>query len=40
MKYANSFVVDVRTARTRMIRELLAIYVPFMATTGMRPGTG
>ena len=39
MKYANSFVVDGRTARTRMIRELLAIYVPFMAATGMRPGT-
>jgi integrase len=39
MKFANSFVVDGRTARTRMIRELLAIYVPFMAATGMRPGT-
>lgn len=39
MKYANSFVVDGRTARTRMIRELLAIYVPFMDATGVRPGT-
>lgn len=25
--------------RTRMIRELLAVYVPFAAATGMRPGT-
>ena len=33
------FVSDGRTVRTRMIRELLAIYVPFMAASGMRPGT-
>ena len=33
------FVSDGRTLRTRMIRELLTIYVPFMAATGMRPGT-
>lgn len=33
------FISDGRTARTRMIRELLTIYVPFMAATGMRPGT-
>ncbi len=39
MKVANSFMVDGRTARTRLIRELLAIYAPFMAATGMRPGT-
>ena len=39
MKYAAQFILDGRTARTRIIRELLAIYVPFMAATGMRPGT-
>jgi integrase len=33
------FISDGRTLRTRMIRELLSIYVPFMAATGMRPGT-
>lgn len=33
------FISDGRTSRTRMIRELLTIYVPFMAATGMRPGT-
>jgi len=39
MKYAAQFIADGRTARTKIIRELLAIYVPFMAATGMRPGT-
>ena len=39
MLYAAQFILDGRTARTRIIRELLAIYVPFMAATGMRPGT-
>jgi len=39
MKYAAKFILDGRTARTRIIRELLAMYVPFMAATGMRPGT-
>ena len=39
MAYAKTFIEDGRTARTRMIRELLSIYVPFMAATGMRPGT-
>jgi integrase len=39
MKYAAKFIADGRTARTKVIRELLAIYVPFMAATGMRPGT-
>jgi hypothetical protein len=39
MKYAAKFILDSRTARTKIIRELLAIYVPFMAATGMRPGT-
>jgi hypothetical protein len=39
MKYAAKFILDGRTARTKIIRELLAIYVPFMAATGMRPGT-
>jgi hypothetical protein len=36
---AGQFIEDGRTARTRMIRELLTIYVPFMAATGMRAGT-
>jgi integrase len=39
MAYAPKFIDDGRTARTKMIRELLAIYVPFMAATGMRAGT-
>lgn len=39
MAYAKKFIDDGRTARTTMIRELLAIYVPFMAATGMRAGT-
>jgi len=39
MKYAAKFILDGRTDRTKIIRELLAIYVPFMAATGMRPGT-
>jgi len=39
MKHAAKFIDDGRTARTKIIRELLAIYVPFMAATGMRPGT-
>ena len=39
MAYARKFIDDGRTARTKMIRELLAIYVPFMAATGMRAGT-
>ncbi len=28
-----------RLGRTRLMRELLAVYVPFAAATGMRPGT-
>ena len=39
MSYAGKFLETSRTVRTRMIRELLTIYVPFMAATGMRPGT-
>lgn len=39
MAYARKFIDNGRTARTTMIRELLAIYVPFMAATGMRAGT-
>ena len=39
MTYSHKFIEDGRTARTRMIRELLSIYVPFMAATGMRAGT-
>ena len=30
---------DARLERSRMIRELLAVYIPFVAATGMRPGT-
>ena len=39
MGYAPTFIGNARTSRTRMIRELLAIYVSFMAATGMRAGT-
>ena len=39
MTSAKSFIENGRTQRTRMIRELLSIYVPFMAATGMRAGT-
>ena len=34
-----AFIDQGRTEATRMLRELLTIYVPFMAATGMRPGT-
>ena len=34
-----SWVDDSKVERTRKIRELLGIYVPFCAATGMRPGT-
>jgi integrase len=30
---------DARLERSRMIRELLSVYIPFVAATGMRPGT-
>ena len=33
------FIKHSRAGRTREIREMMAIYVPFMAATGMRPGT-
>ena len=33
------FIEDGRTAITRTLRTLLSVYVPFMAATGMRPGT-
>lgn len=39
LTYLPSWVENSRAGRTRMIRELLAIYVPFAATTGMRTGT-
>ena len=39
VRYAPKFIDGGRTARTKMIRELLSIYVPFMAATGMRAGT-
>jgi integrase len=39
LEFAPQFVERGRTAKVRAVRELLAIYVPFMAATGMRPGT-
>lgn len=33
------WVNDVRLERSRLIRELLSVYIPFAAATGMRPGT-
>jgi integrase len=39
LTYLPGWVENSRAGRTRMIRELLAIYVPFAATTGMRTGT-
>ena len=39
MRFSPKFIESGRTQRTRLIRELLSIYVPFMAATGMRPGT-
>jgi integrase len=37
--YMPHFVENGRTQKVKAVRELLAIYVPFMAATGMRPGT-
>ena len=37
--YFPKFIDNGRTKVTRELRELLSIYVPFMAATGMRPGT-
>ena len=37
--YFAKFIDDGRTKVTRDLRTLLSIYVPFMAATGMRPGT-
>ena len=37
--YFPKFIDDGRTAVTRTLRTLLSVYVPFMAATGMRPGT-
>ena len=34
-----SWVQNARLERSRMIRELLSVYIPFAAATGMRPGT-
>ena len=39
LTYLPGWVENSRAGRTRMIRELLGIYVPFAATTGMRTGT-
>ena len=39
LAYLPSWVESGRAGRTRMIRELLAVYVPFAAATGMRTGT-
>ncbi len=36
---APMFIRNGRTERTQWIRQLLSIYVPFIAATGMRPGT-
>ena len=37
--YFPKFIEDGRTKVTRDLRTLLSVYVPFMAATGMRPGT-
>jgi len=37
--YFPKFIDDGRTKVTRDLRTLLSVYVPFMAATGMRPGT-
>lgn len=39
LSFIPNWVTSSRAGRTRMIRELLAVYVPFAATTGMRTGT-
>ena len=39
MAYFPTFIANSRAGRTQTIREVLALYVPFMAATGMRPGT-
>ena len=39
LAYLPSWIESSRAGRTRMIRELLAVYVPFAAATGMRTGT-
>jgi hypothetical protein len=39
LAHGPEFIKAGRTERTRMLRELLMIYVAFMAATGMRPGT-
>ena len=39
MQCGDSFIANARMAKTKLIRELLTIYVPFMAATGIRPGT-
>ena len=39
MAYFPTFIANSRAGRTRTIREVLGLYVPFMAATGMRPGT-
>lgn len=39
VRSSSQFIKNGRTERTKMVRELLCIYTPFMAATGMRPGT-
>lgn len=39
LKFLPEWVANGRKGRTQMIREMLAIYVPFAAATGMRTGT-
>lgn len=38
-RHLPGWVNDARLERSRMIRELLAVYIPFVSATGMRPGT-
>lgn len=39
IEYTSAWIQRGAKQRTRMIRELLAIYFPFVAATGIRPGT-
>ena len=39
LAYLPTWIDGARDSRSRMYRELLAIYIPFVAATGLRPGT-
>ena len=39
IKFMSGWIDDAPKKRTRLIRNLLSIYVPFVAATGLRPGT-